>query len=307
MAGYKQRVFHGTTKRWQGGFPRGDLVGSQIGEPWYGGEFYAASTYDAPKNFYMEDLEKFKDNGGRVGKGTVYALDIDPDDFFFIDKSFNQQSPKVQKALKEIAKNNLGDFLDKDLDLKILYEAKDPRWNKLMDTLYPYGVKGIHYPQYMDVSDGFVFRYAKDAPVVVDTNRGTDLIPELNQPTNKVVREATPKYTAKKMKPNGKSLTNIAKNIMKNPVVKSGGKVMGALGALSSLAGVVEGASGTGRGIMPTLGGLYGGTETAKLLKQGVNPRVMTQMNYESFNLNTPEDWKAYREALKRVPVNYNR
>lgn len=102
-------------------------------------------------------------------------------------------------------------------------------------------------------------------------------------------------------------LKNIATNIMSNPVVKVGGKVMGTLGTLSSLAGGVEGASGTGRGIMPTLGGLFGGTETAKLLKQGVNPRVMTQMNYESFNLNTPEDWEAYREALKRVPVNYNR
>lgn len=244
MANYKQRVFHGTTKRWQGGFPRGDLVGSQTGQPWYGGEFYAASTPDTPKDFYMADLERFKDNGGRVGKGTVYAIDIDPDDFFYIDKSFNQQSPKVQKALKEIAKNNLGDFLDKDLDLKVLYEAKDPRWNKLMDSLYQYGVKGIHYPQDMDVSDGFVFRYAKDVPVVQDTMRGTDLIPELNQPTNRVVREAQPKYTSTNIKKDYdtaiKALNAAKNNVVKiienpyvKPLIKVGGTVLQTIDRMS--------------------------------------------------------------------------
>lgn len=111
----------------------------------------------------------------------------------------------------------------------------------------------------------------------------------------------------KKLNTGTTQLQNIATKIMSHPVVKVGGKVMGGLGTLSSLAGAAEGMSGTGRGIMPTLGGLYGGPETAQLLKQGVDPRVVTQMNYESFNLNTPEDWEAYREALKKVPVNYNR
>lgn len=111
----------------------------------------------------------------------------------------------------------------------------------------------------------------------------------------------------KKLNTGTAQLQNIATKIMSHPITKIGGKAIGVLGTLSSLAGAVEGARGIGGGVMPTLGGLYSGPEAAQLLKQGVDPRVMTQMNYESFNLNTPEEWEAYREAFKKVPVNYNR
>lgn len=323
MAEYTQRVFHGTPAKWDNGVFDGNKVSETTGKPWFGGEAYFSTTVDMPRDFYMKGYEV----DTPIKNGTVYSVDIDPDDFLHLDKKFAQQSPKVQAALKELAKSGF-DLTKDDIDLRYIYDVKDDRWNKLMDKLYPYGVKGLYQTDNgVDVSDAYIFRYAKDVPRVQDTSRGSNLIPELDNP-NRIVREAQPKYTPtnikkdydaaikalnaakqyqKKLNTGTTQLQNIATKIMSNPAVKIGGKAMGALGALSSLAGVAEGASGTGRGIMPTLGGLYGGPEAAKLLKQGVNPRVMTQMNYESFKLNTPEEWEAYREALKRVPVNYNR
>lgn len=210
MADYTQRVFHGTSQRWQGGFPRATMTGNATGEPWYGGQVYFSSSMDEPRNFYMKTIE---DSIKQTGKGTVYATDIDPDDFYNPDLPLNKQSPKVQEAIKNIAKNNPSGSFRVDGSLKVYPEIGAARqWNQVMDDLYGYGIKGLHItPE--GTSDEWVFRYAKDVPVVQDTYRGTNLIPELSQPVNKIVRAAQPAYV-NNIEPAISKIGKSAKNLM---------------------------------------------------------------------------------------------
>lgn len=234
MAGYKQRVFHGTDQRWKGGFAKGNSISPNN---MYGGETYFATGYEPVRDIYMNYSEQLNNTPGR---GTVYATDIDPDDFYRAYQPLEKQSPKVQNALKDIMKSNpkMFDSFGEIIDYPSAGDVKG--WNKLMDSLYKYGIKGINIPSLDSSRESWVFRYAKDVPVVIDTNRGTDLIPELNKPTNKVVREAQPKYTSTNVKKDYdaaiKAFNTAKNNVVKmlenpyiKPLVKTGSTVLEAV------------------------------------------------------------------------------
>lgn len=181
---YLERLTHGTPEEWQGIIkPQGNRVGSATGPAWFGGEFYA--TPDSSTAYtYMGD---YQPNIGDKA-GDIYGFDYDTSQFYDIHKSFDQQTPRVQRAIYNDIRNNpntlfniLGESGARE------WKIKDPRYNQLMDDLYKYGVKGIS--ENIDAIDSptYVFRKASDVPVGISLEKGNTLVPDLEAMQNRYI------------------------------------------------------------------------------------------------------------------------
>lgn len=223
---YLLRAFHSTREAWNGLLkPKSEFTGTgwdghDMG--WYGGEHYVTTSPKAVDFFTGGEL--------KPQNSAVYAFDLNPEEFYDVTKSFNNQSPLVQQAIYDDLKTNPYTFFDPYGESDIgKWQIKDPRYNDFMENLHKYGVKGlVEYEDSLGVpnSPNYVYRYADDVPLGIDTNKFTDIVPELNQPNLEFnVREPQIKDSlasrARKAKP---LLTPVAK--------QTGSKIARGLGHL---------------------------------------------------------------------------
>lgn len=179
---YLLRAFHSTRDAWDGLLkPKSEFVGAgwdakDMG--WYGGEHYVTTSPKAVDFFSGGEL--------KPQNSAVYAFDLNPEEFYDVTKNFNNQSPLVQQAIYDDLRSNPYTFFDPYGESDIgKWGMKDPRYNDFMENLHKYGVKGlVEYEDSMGVSNApnYVYRYADDVPVGVDTKNFTDIIPEASQP-----------------------------------------------------------------------------------------------------------------------------
>lgn len=184
ISNYLERLTHGTPVEWEGAIkPQANRLGSATGAPWFGGEFYA--TPDSTTAYmYMGDYQP--SIGDKAG--DVYGFDYDTSQFYDIHKPFDQQTPRVQRAIYNDIRNNpnslfnaLGESGARE------WQVRDPRYNQLMDDLYKYGVKGIS--ENIDAMDSptYVFRKASDVPAGISLEKGDTLVPDLEAMNNRYV------------------------------------------------------------------------------------------------------------------------
>ena len=179
---YLLRAFHSTKNAWDGILkPKSEFVSTgwdakDMG--WYGGEHYVTTSPKAVDFFAGGDL-KPKDY-------AVYAFDLNPEEFYDVTKDFNHQSPLVQQAIYDDVRTNPYSFFDPYGESDIgKWQMKDPRYNDFMEDLHRYGVKGlVEYEDSMGAPNApnYVYRYADDVPVGIDTNKFTNIIPEASLP-----------------------------------------------------------------------------------------------------------------------------
>ena len=179
---YLLRAFHGTREAWNGLLkPKSEFVGTgwdakDMG--WYGGEHYVTTSPNAVDFFTGGEL--------KPQNSAVYAFDLNPEEFYDVTKGFNKQSPLVQQAIYDDLRTNPHTFFDPYGESDIgKWQMKDPRYNDFMENLHKYGVKGlVEYEDSLGVlnAPNYVYRYADDVPVGVDTKKFTDIIPEASQP-----------------------------------------------------------------------------------------------------------------------------
>lgn len=179
---YLLRAFHSTRDAWDGILkPKSKFVGTgwdakDMG--WYGGEHYVTTSPSAVDFFAGGEL--------KPKNYAVYGFDLNPEEFYDITKDFNHQSPLVQQAIYDDVRTNPYSFFDPYGESDIgKWQMKDPRFNDFMEDLHRYGVKGlVEYEDSMGVSNtpNYVYRYADDVPVGIDTKKFTDIIPEASQP-----------------------------------------------------------------------------------------------------------------------------
>ena len=178
---YLLRAFHGTREAWNGLLkPKSEFVGTgwdakDMG--WYGGEHYVTTSPRAVDFFTGGEL--------KPKNSAVYAFDLNPEEFYDVTKDFNHQSPLVQQAIYDDVRTNPYSFFDPYGESDIgKWQMKDPRYNDFMENLHKYGVKGLaEYEDSMGVPNtpNYVYRYADDVPVGIDTKKFTDIIPEASQ------------------------------------------------------------------------------------------------------------------------------
>lgn len=179
---YLLRAFHATRDAWDGLLkPKSEFVGAgwdghDMG--WYGGEHYVTTSPKAVDFFAGGEL--------KPQNHAVYAFDLNPEEFYDVTKGFNNQSPLVQQAIYDDLRTNPYTFFDPRGESDIgKWGMKDPRYNDFMENLHKYGVKGlVEYEDSMGVSNApnYVYRYADDVPIGIDTNKFTDIFPEASQP-----------------------------------------------------------------------------------------------------------------------------
>lgn len=234
---YLERLTHGTPTEWEGILkPQGNRVGSATGDPWFGGEFYA--TPDSVTAYtYLGDYQP--NLGDRLG--DIYGFDYDTSQFYDIHKPFDQQTPRVQRAIYNDIRNNpnsLFNTLGESGARK--WELKDPRYNQLMDDLYKYGVKGIS--ENIDAMDTptYVFRKASDVPVGISLKKGNDLIPDLITQNKTISKKPTKIMNAheplqKILQGYKKAFDPVNRVIVQNPYAKPALKALGTtLGAIGT-------------------------------------------------------------------------
>ena len=179
---YLLRAFHSTKNAWDGILkPKSNFAGTgwdakDMG--WYGGEHYVTTSPRAVDFFAGGDL--------KPKNYAVYGFDLNPEEFYDVTKDFNHQSPLVQQAIYDDVRTNPYSFFDPYGESDIgKWQMKDPRYNDFMEDLHKYGVKGlVEYEDSMGAPNApnYVYRYADDVPVGVDTKKFTDIIPEVSQP-----------------------------------------------------------------------------------------------------------------------------
>lgn len=179
---YLLRAFHSTRNAWDGILkPKSEFVGTgwdakDMG--WYGGEHYVTTSPHAVDFFAGGEL--------KPQNSAVYAFDLNPEEFYDVTKDFNRQSPLVQQAIYDDLRTNPYTFFDTYGESDIgKWQMKDPKYNDFMENLHKYGVKGlVEYEDSMGVPNtpNYVYRYADDVPVGIDTKNFTDIIPEASQP-----------------------------------------------------------------------------------------------------------------------------
>ena len=179
---YLLRAFHSTKDAWDGILkPKSQFTGTgwdakDMG--WYGGEHYVTTSPRAVDFFAGGDL--------KPKNYAVYGFDLNPEEFYDVTKDFNNQSPLVQQAIYDDVRTNPYSFFDPYGESDIgKWQMKDPRYNDFMEDLHKYGVKGlVEYEDSMGAPNApnYVYRYADDVPVGVDTKKFTDIIPEASQP-----------------------------------------------------------------------------------------------------------------------------
>lgn len=178
---YLLRAFHGTKEAWNGLLkPKSEFVGTgwdakDMG--WYGGEHYVTTSPNAVDFFTGGEL--------KPKNSAVYAFDLNPEEFYDVTKDFNHQSPLVQQAIYDDVRTNPHTFFDPYGESDIgKWQMRDPRYNDFMENLHKYGVKGLaEYEDSLGMPNtpNYVYRYADDVPVGIDTKKFTDIIPEASQ------------------------------------------------------------------------------------------------------------------------------
>lgn len=178
---YLLRTFHATRDAWDGLLkPKSKFVGAgwdgyDMG--WYGGEHYVTTS--------PETVDFFTGGELKPKNHAVYAFDLNPEEFYDVTKSFNNQSPLVQQAIYDDLRTNPYTFFDPYGESDIgKWKIQDPRYNDFMENLHKYGVKGlVEYEDSMGVPNApnYVYRYADDVPLGIDTNKFTDIFPEASQ------------------------------------------------------------------------------------------------------------------------------
>ena len=179
---YLLRAFHSTRDAWDGILkPKSEFAGTgwdakDMG--WYGGEHYVTTSPKAVDFFAGGDL--------KPQDYAVYGFDLNPEEFYDVTKDFNHQSPRVQQAIYDDLRTNPYTFFDPYGESDIgKWQMKDPRYNDFMENLHRYGVKGlVEYEDSMGAQNApnYVYRYADDVPVGIDTKKFTDIIPEASLP-----------------------------------------------------------------------------------------------------------------------------
>lgn len=246
LSDFTLRVFHGTPTEWQTNRPLASKLGQSTGVPWYGGEFYASPYIDEPLNFYMN---LYEDINGKSGQGNVYSFDINPKEFYDVNKPFNKQSPLVQEAITKVTENSPTKLFTTEKELTHIPKIHSSEWNELMDSLYPHGVKGVYItPE--DTTPEYVFRYAKDVPTVYNTKRGTDILTTTqlenkSQIPTKQIIEAKPNFKKIVTQPSlisttNKSISNLIPQGLK-PIVKNISKAAIKLSPVVDIAAIAEG------------------------------------------------------------------
>lgn len=184
IANYLMRLAHATPTEWEGVIkPQASRLGNATGTPWFGGEFYATPdvgttyTYLGEYNPWIGDYE-----------GDVYGFDYDTSQFYDIHKPFNQQTPRVQRAIYNDLRNNPNSLFNASGESGAnKWEIRDPRYNQLMDDLYKYGVKGISENIDSEGYPTYVFRKASDVPVGISLEKGNTLVPDLEAMNNRYI------------------------------------------------------------------------------------------------------------------------
>lgn len=183
---YLVRGYHGTGKWYTTNgeyIPKPNMPRMDNG--WLGGEFYVTEDLPTARDFYMEAINEGR-NPALLEKDVV-GFDLNPKEFIDLDKPLSKQSKIVQNAVEQYRLNNpnwiIDDsalFFNADGSIKELPKYSKPEWNKWIDSLRPYGVKGWHDNiDYTGDKSTYVFRHIEDVPKGISLSQGTDLIPEL--------------------------------------------------------------------------------------------------------------------------------
>lgn len=176
ISNYLERLTHGTPMEWEGAIrPQASRLGSATGAPWFGGEFYATPDVGTAYTY----LGEYQPNMGDYA-GDIYGFDYDTSQFYDIHKPFDQQTPRVQRAIYNDLRNNPNSLFNALGESGAnTWEIRDPRYNQLMDDLYRYGVKGISENIDAMNTPTYVFRKASDVPTGISLEKGNTLVPDL--------------------------------------------------------------------------------------------------------------------------------
>lgn len=183
---YLVRGYHGTGKWYTTNgeyIPKPNMP--RLDSGWLGGEFYVTEDLPTARDFYMNGINEGR-NPALLEKDVI-GFDLNPKEFIDLDKPLSKQSKIVQKAVEQYRLDNpnwiVDDsalFFNADGSVKELPKYSRPEWNKWIDSLRPYGVKGWHDNiDYTGDKSTYVFRSIEDVPKGISLSQGTDLIPEL--------------------------------------------------------------------------------------------------------------------------------